>query len=50
MPVKRMDNVGIVVDDLLLMRIAFFLELGLQLEGQATIEGDSGRSASLDWA
>jgi catechol 2,3-dioxygenase-like lactoylglutathione lyase family enzyme len=39
MAVKRMDNVGIVVDDLP-ATIAFFLELGLELEGQATIEGD----------
>src|ERR1700724_428172 len=34
-----MDNVGIVVDDLP-SAIAFFRELGLELEGQATIEGD----------
>ncbi len=39
MPVQRMDNVGIVVDDLP-ATIAFFRELGLELEGQATIEGD----------
>ncbi len=39
MPVQRMDNVGIVVDDLP-ATIAFFLELGLELEGQATVEGD----------
>jgi catechol 2,3-dioxygenase-like lactoylglutathione lyase family enzyme len=39
MAVKRMDNVGIVVDDLL-ATIAFFRELGLELEGQATIEGE----------
>src|SRR6202162_5979476 len=39
MAVQRMDNVGIVVDDLP-ATIAFFLELGLELEGQATIEGD----------
>src|SRR2546430_9188446 len=36
---KRMDNVGIVVDDLP-ATIAFFRELGLELEGQATVEGD----------
>jgi catechol 2,3-dioxygenase-like lactoylglutathione lyase family enzyme len=35
-----MDNVGIVVDDLP-ATIAFFRELGLDLEGRATIEGDS---------
>ena len=34
-----MDNVGIVVDDLA-ATIGFFRELGLELEGQATIEGD----------
>jgi catechol 2,3-dioxygenase-like lactoylglutathione lyase family enzyme len=39
MAVQRMDNVGIVVDDLP-ATIAFFLELGLELEGQAMIEGD----------
>ena len=39
MALKRMDNVGIVVDDLP-TTIEFFRELGLELEGQATIEGD----------
>jgi catechol 2,3-dioxygenase-like lactoylglutathione lyase family enzyme len=39
MPLQRMDNVGIVVDDLP-ATIAFFRELGLELEGRATIEGD----------
>jgi catechol 2,3-dioxygenase-like lactoylglutathione lyase family enzyme len=34
----RMDNVGIVVDDLA-AAIAFFLELGMELEGQAQVEG-----------
>ncbi len=34
----RMDNVLIVVDDLEAAK-AFFLELGLELEGQTTIEG-----------
>jgi catechol 2,3-dioxygenase-like lactoylglutathione lyase family enzyme len=43
----RMDNVGIVVDDLP-ATIAFFRELGLELEGQATIEGDwAGRVTGL---
>src|ERR1700759_4057486 len=37
MTVQRMDNVGIVVDDLP-ATIAFFRELGLELEGQATVE------------
>jgi catechol 2,3-dioxygenase-like lactoylglutathione lyase family enzyme len=39
MTVKRMDNVGIVVEDLD-AAIAFFVELGLALEGRAPIEGD----------
>jgi catechol 2,3-dioxygenase-like lactoylglutathione lyase family enzyme len=39
MTVKRMDNVGIVVEDLD-AAIVFFLELGLELEGRAPIEGD----------
>jgi catechol 2,3-dioxygenase-like lactoylglutathione lyase family enzyme len=36
----RIDNVGIVVDDLD-AAIAFFEELGLELEGRATLAGDS---------
>lgn len=39
MTVKRMDNVGIVVEDLD-AAVAFFTELGLELEGRAPIEGD----------
>ena len=39
MTVKRLDNVGIVVEDLD-AAIAFFTELGLELEGRAPIEGD----------
>lgn len=35
----RMDNVGIVVEDLA-ATIEFFRELGLELEGQAVAEGD----------
>lgn len=38
MTVKRMDNVLIVVDDLEAVK-AFFIELGLTLEGQTTVEG-----------
>lgn len=38
MPVKRMDNVLIVVDDLEAVK-AFFIELGLKLEGETTVEG-----------
>src|SRR6478672_4614213 len=45
--VKRMDNVGIVVDDLP-ATIAFFRELGLELEGRATVEGEwAGRVTGL---
>ena len=39
MALKRMDNVGIVVADLD-ATIAFFRELGLDLEGRATVEGE----------
>ena len=47
MALKRMDNVGIVVDDLT-ATIDFFLELGLELEGRATIEGEwAGRVTGL---
>lgn len=38
MTLKRMDNVLIVVDDLEAVK-AFFLELGLRLEGETTVEG-----------
>jgi catechol 2,3-dioxygenase-like lactoylglutathione lyase family enzyme len=38
MTVLRMDNVGIVVDDLE-AAIAFFVELSLELEGKTTVEG-----------
>ena len=47
MALKRMDNVGIVVDDLP-ATIEFFRELGLELEGRATIEGEwAGRVTGL---
>ena len=47
MTVKRMDNVGIVVEDLD-AAIGFFVELGLVLEGRMPIEGDwSGRVTGL---
>ena len=39
MTVSRMDNVGIVVEDID-AAIAFFTALGLELEGRAPIEGD----------
>ncbi len=38
MTVRRMDNVGILVEDLP-QALAFYRDLGLDLEGQATIEG-----------
>src|SRR3954466_2882951 len=40
MTLKRMDNVLIVVDDLEATK-AFFIELGLKLEGETTVEGPS---------
>src|SRR5579871_6766739 len=47
MALKRMDNVGIVVDDLG-GTIDFFRELGLELEGRATIDGEwAGRVTGL---
>ncbi len=47
MTVKRMDNVGIVVEDID-AAIEFFTELGLELEGRATIEGEwAGRVTGL---
>jgi catechol 2,3-dioxygenase-like lactoylglutathione lyase family enzyme len=36
--IERIDNIGIVVDDLK-AAIAFFVDLGLELEGEATVEG-----------
>jgi catechol 2,3-dioxygenase-like lactoylglutathione lyase family enzyme len=38
MAIRRMDNVGIVLNDLP-AAVAFFKELGLQLEGETTVEG-----------
>ena len=47
MSLKRMDNVGIVVESLD-AAISFFVELGLKLEGRATIEGEwAGRVTGL---
>jgi catechol 2,3-dioxygenase-like lactoylglutathione lyase family enzyme len=47
MALKRMDNVGIVVEDLD-ATIAFFRELGLELEGRAMVEGEwAGRVTGL---
>jgi catechol 2,3-dioxygenase-like lactoylglutathione lyase family enzyme len=38
MTIQRMDHVGVVVDDLE-AAIAFFVELGMQLEGRMPVEG-----------
>jgi catechol 2,3-dioxygenase-like lactoylglutathione lyase family enzyme len=47
MALKRMDNVGIVVEDLD-ATIEFFRELGLELEGRAMVEGEwAGRVTGL---
>lgn len=47
MALKRMDNVGVVVEDLR-GAIDFFHELGLVPEGRALKE--NGPDVSLDWA
>ena len=39
MTVHRMDHVGVVVEDLA-AAVAFFVELGLEPEGEATVEGE----------
>jgi catechol 2,3-dioxygenase-like lactoylglutathione lyase family enzyme len=47
MALKRMDNIGIVVEDLA-ATIEFFRELGLELEGRAMVEGEwAGRVTGL---
>jgi catechol 2,3-dioxygenase-like lactoylglutathione lyase family enzyme len=47
MALKRMDNIGIVVEDLD-TTIEFFRELGLELEGRAMVEGEwAGRVTGL---
>jgi catechol 2,3-dioxygenase-like lactoylglutathione lyase family enzyme len=38
MTIQRIDHVGVVVDDLE-AATAFFVELGLELEGEAAVEG-----------
>ncbi len=49
MSVRRMDNVGIVVESLD-VAIAFFAELGLELQGRAPIEGEwAGRVTGLSF-
>ena len=40
MTIQRMDNVLIVVDDLEAAK-SFFIELGLELEGETQVEGPS---------
>ncbi len=40
MALQRMDNILIVVDDLEAVK-AFFVELGMELEGETTVEGPS---------
>jgi catechol 2,3-dioxygenase-like lactoylglutathione lyase family enzyme len=47
MAIKRLDNIGIVVEDLA-ETVEFFQELGLELEGRTTIEGEwAGRVTGL---
>jgi catechol 2,3-dioxygenase-like lactoylglutathione lyase family enzyme len=47
MTVKRMDNVGIVIEDID-AAIEFFIELGLKLEGRGMVEGEwAGRVTGL---
>lgn len=40
MTIRQLDHIGIVVDDLAAAK-AFFLELGLELEGEATLEDNA---------
>jgi catechol 2,3-dioxygenase-like lactoylglutathione lyase family enzyme len=48
MAIRRMDNVGIVVDDLA-AAVAFFVELGLELEAEGAVEGTwADRVVGLD--
>ena len=47
MAIQRMDNIGIVVEDLD-STVEFFTELGLRLEGRTFVEGDwAGRITGL---
>ena len=47
MTVERMDNIGVVVEDLA-ATIEFFRALGLELEGEAVVEGEwAGRVTGL---
>jgi catechol 2,3-dioxygenase-like lactoylglutathione lyase family enzyme len=46
--IQRMEHVGIIVEDLA-DAVAFFVELGLELQGEASVEGDSvDRIVGLD--
>jgi len=48
MTIIRMDHVGVVVEDLA-AAVAFFVELGLELEGEATVGGEwADRLIGLD--
>src|SRR3982074_3291402 len=48
MTIQRMDNVAIVVDDLD-AAVAFFTELGMELEGKGQVEGlYADRTVGLD--
>jgi catechol 2,3-dioxygenase-like lactoylglutathione lyase family enzyme len=48
MTIKRMENVGVVVKDID-AAVAFFVELGMELEGETTIEGQwAARIAGFD--
>jgi catechol 2,3-dioxygenase-like lactoylglutathione lyase family enzyme len=48
MTIQRMDHVGIVVDDIA-QAVAFFVELGLELEGETQVEGEHvGRVIGLE--
>jgi catechol 2,3-dioxygenase-like lactoylglutathione lyase family enzyme len=48
MTIQRMDNVGVVVEDLD-AAVAFFTELGMELEGRMPIEGSwAGNVVGLD--
>jgi catechol 2,3-dioxygenase-like lactoylglutathione lyase family enzyme len=47
MTIQRMDRAGIVIDDLA-DTVAFFVELALELKGEATVEGRLG--GSRRWA
>jgi catechol 2,3-dioxygenase-like lactoylglutathione lyase family enzyme len=48
MAIRRMDHVGIVVDDMA-AAVAFFVELGMEARGEGSVEGESvDRIVGLD--